>query len=276
MIIEVFNVFYFVELFIVAGVIIGCYFFLRKKPKEFQFRFLLIWCFMGFALHFLKQLAYQDVGKFHKSTAENICAVSTLVFPFIMLMKKKNVLHDFMFLMGIVGGLAGLIYPTEALGKSMLTFETMRFYFCHASLFAIPLLLALLNIRRPELKNWWAMPLCFLAYQVIIFANTALVCFTGMITKEGYTAYELFMSRQYLNNSFTFGPTDDMGEVGRIIGNLAPPFMKKDIFNINNGEVTYWPVIWLLVPSYVIFVPLYLLFSLPFTKFKRKNKKNEK
>lgn len=265
--VQVGNLYYFLELVLAIGVIIGSYLFLKNKSKRFQYIYLLVWCFLGFVLHFAKQLFYQDVTQLSKSTAENICAVSTLVFPFIMLIKKKSVLHDFMFFIGIIGGLAGMVYPTEAIGKSMFIFESIRFYFCHMSLIAVPLLLALLGLRQPELKKWWLIPLCFLGYQVIIFFNTAFLTFTGMVTREGYAAYELFMSRQYLNNSFTFGPTDDMGIVGEIIGNLTLPIMKKDIFNINNGELTYWPVVWLIIPSYLLFAPLYILFSLPFAKF---------
>lgn len=274
MIIEVGNIAYIIEVLIAFSVVLLSYFILKNKSKRFQNNYLLIWLFVGFALHFIKQLVYRDFGQLHKSTAENICAVSTLVFPFIMLIKRKSVLHDYMFLIGIVGGLAGVLYPTEALGKSMFEFETIRFYFCHMSLFAVSLLLALLDLRRPDIKKWWLIPLCFLGYQVIILLNTALLTFTGMVTKDGYTALELFLSRKYLNNSFTFGPTDDMGAVGEFIGNLTFSFMKKDIFNLNNGDVFYWPVIWLLVPSYVLFVPFYLIFTIPFTiRNRRKDKR---
>lgn len=239
--------------------------FLKKKDKEYQYKFLLIWCFINFSLHFLKQLVYFDVTKLTKSTAENICAVSTLVFPFIMLIKKNDSpLKDFMFLIGVIGGLAGMLYPTEVRNRSVFRFETFRFYFCHFSLFAIPMLLAILNIRRPRFKAIMYMPLLFLVYQLIICSNTALLCFTGWVTKGGYTQLELFLSTRYYNNSFTFGPTADMGAVGRFIGSLCPNFMKIDIFNINNGLETYWPVIWLLLPSYVLFVPLYLTFGAPF------------
>lgn len=266
------NINYFFELFILLGIFCIIYLFLKNKSEKTQYRILLIWCFLGFTLHFAKQLVYLDINSLRKSTAENICAVSTLVFPFIMQIKKKSVLHDFMFFIGITGGLAGIIYPTEAIDKSIFAFETIRFYFCHFSLFAIPLFLALFNFKRPDIKKWCLIPICFLGYELIICLNTALLCFTGLVKREGYTAFQLFIDRQYLNNSFVFGPTDDMGAFGRLIGNLTLPFMKIDIFNINNGQTTYWPVIWILIPSYILFVPLYFLTSLPFNirkKFKR-------
>ena len=113
----------------------------------------------------------------------------------------------------------------------------------------------------------------FLGYELIICLNTALLCFTGMEKREGFTAFQLFMDRQYLNNSFVFGPTDDMGAFGRFIGNLTLPIMKVDVFSINNGQTTYWPVIWLLFPSYILFVPLYLFMSF-FFNIKGKIKRN--
>jgi len=271
--IKVGNIYYFLELLILSGIFILIYFILKNKSEKTQYKVLLIWCFLGFILHFAKQLVYLDVNALRKSTAENICAVSTLVFPFIMQIKKKTVLHDFMFFIGITGGLAGLVYPTEALDKPMVAFETIRFYFCHFSLFAIPLFLALFNIKRPDIKKWWLIPICFLGYELIICLNTALLCFTGMEKREGFTAFQLFMDRQYLNNSFVFGPTDDMGAFGRFIGNLTLPIMKVDVFSINNGQTTYWPVIWLLFPSYILFVPLYLFMSF-FFNIKGKVKRN--
>jgi len=268
-IIKVGNLYYFLELIILSIIFIIIFMFLKKKDKNYQFKFLWIWCFLGFLLHFGKQLVYWNINDLHKSTLENICAVSTVVFPFIMKIRKKSVLHDFMFFIGILGGFAGIVYPTEAINEKMFCFETFRFYFCHFSLFAIPLFLALFNIHRPDLKKWWLIPVCFLGYELIICLNTAFLCFSGLVKREGYTAFQLFIDRNYLNNSFVFGPTDDMGKVGAFIGNLTLPIMKVDILNINNGKTTYWPVIWLTIPSYILFVPLYLLIAFPFS-FKRK------
>lgn len=270
--IQVGNLYYFLEIASAIFIFSIVYFLLKNRSERTKFSFLLIWCFLNFALHFLKQFFYKSPDFLHKSTAENICAVSTLCFPFIMLMKKESPLHDFMYFIGMLGGLAGIIYPTEAIGRDFLNFETMRFYFCHISLLLIPLLLAVLNIYKPKLKNVWTIPIFFLLYETIIMANTAILCFSKLVVREGFTSFQLFMSRQYMNNSFVFGPTDDTGIIGKIIGSMALPFMKLDILNINNGDITYWPVLWLIIPSIVLFVPIYLLFSLPFI-IKDKNKK---
>lgn len=270
--IEIGNFYYFMELTLAILIFIFAYFFLKNKSKNFQYKFLLIWCFLNFALHFLKQLFYNSPDQFHKSTAENICAVSTICFPFIMLIKKDSPLHDFMYFIGLLGGIAGLLDPTEAIGHSYLEFETIRFYICHMSLLLIPLLLAILDIYRPRLKNLWVIPVFFLLYEFIIMVNTAILCFTEMVVREGFTPFELFIDRQYMNNSFVFGPTDDTGKLGEIIGSMALPFMKLDILNINNGNITYWPVLWLIIPSIVLFIPIYLIFAIPFNV----NKSNKK
>lgn len=251
------------------------FFILRKKSKEFIFKFLLIWCFCNFALHFLKQLHYMSFYSLKKSTAENICAVSTIIFPFIMLYKKQGAIHDFMFMIGVIGGFAGIVFPTEAIKQPLFCFESLRFFFCHYSLFAIPVFLAVFNIYTPKLKGFWLMPLFFLIYQLIICGNTALLIVTGLHKNDDNLSFlQLFFDRNILNNSFTFGPTDDMGKVGQLIGMLCPNFLKIDIFNIFNGQTVYWPVVWLTVPSFVIFVPLYFLITLPFT-IKNKRYKTE-
>lgn len=269
---EVGNFIYFIVLAIEILLTVGLYLFLKNKSKNFTYNFLLIWCFCNFALHFLKQFSYMSFYSLRKSTAENICAVSTLVFPFIMLYKKQGSIHDFMFMIGVIGGGAGLLYPTEAIGKQVFAFDTLRFFFCHYSLFAIPLLLALTDIYRPKFKNFWKMPIYFLIYEAIICGNTALIIVSKLYKNDkNMTFIELFFDKNLLNNSFVFGPTDDMGKVGQIIGNLCPGFMKIDIFKLFNGRVVYWPVVWLIIPSIIIFIPLYLLISFPFY-YKRKEK----
>lgn len=273
--VEVGNYLYFIMIIITIGIIVGAYFLLRNKPKEFAYKVLLVWCFCNFALHFLKQFYYMSFSSLRSSTAENICAVSTMVFPFIMMYKKESILHDFMYFIGVLGGSAALIYPTEAIGKSLLAFEPIRFYFCHISLLAIPLLLAMLGFYKPRLKKIWTIPLLFLVYELIICINTGIVIDTGLYQSDKYSKVEAFFSRDILNNSFVFGPTSDMGAVGEFIGNLCPSFFKIENFALNGGNLTYIPVIWLTVPSFILFVPIYLILGSPFFIIEYKNNKEK-
>lgn len=262
---------YFAVLVVLIGLFIGIYFLLRNKKKDTQFKVLYIWCWVNFALHFLKQLFYWDVAWFKESGFVNICATSVLVFPFIMMIKKDSFLKDFMYFIGVVGGFAACVYPTEVLGKSLWRFESIRFYACHFSLLAIPLLMAIFNIYRPRMKMWWTIPLSMVIYQVILAANTAIYCFGGVVTREGFTPLQLFLDRQYQNSSFTFGPTPDMGIASEIFDFLTPKFMKYTI--PGNGRLGYWPVVWLIIPTYVILVPIYFLIGFPFWIKKKKPSK---
>lgn len=264
--VEVGNYVHILVLVFTALLNVGLYFILRNKSKETIYKVILIWCFCNFALHFLKQFAYMSVGDLRKSTAENICAVSTLVFPFIMMYKKQGSIHDFMFMIGLLGGFAGVVYPTEAIGKTFFCFETLRFFFCHISLFSIVLQLAIHDIYRPKLKNFWKMPIYFLVYETIIYINTALILFAGLTSVSGLSVPDAFFSRQYLNNSFVFGPTFDMGVLSDIMGKLCPFFLRTDYWGIfaGKGGEFFWPIIWIAIPSCFIFIPLYLLTALPF------------
>ena len=259
--VELGNPYYF--LFLLSGIAIFVLFWLclRKKSEDTKKNVLFIWLLLNFLLHFLKQLlpGYDLPGTLHKSTAENICAVSTLCFPFIMLLKKDHPLRDFMFFIGITGGMGAFLYPTEAFGRSLGEPDLYRFYFCHFTLGAVPLLSAALGLYRPRMKRFWVIPLLFLCWEAVIFLNEAVLVATGIVNSTPAQ----FFDRDIRNNGFVFGPTSDMAALGNILTAVVPPFMKKDVSGLLGGGEMYWPVLWLLIPGFVYFVPLWLLMCLP-------------
>ncbi len=263
MTVEFCNFFYFLYIVLTIGAIIGVYFALRKKNVKTKRFVLLAWLFFNFALHFIKLAfpPYRDnlPEVINKISLENICAVSTVLFPFIFLIKKQNVLHDYMYFIGFMGGLAALIYPTEALGRHPFCFESIRFYLCHSALIGVPLLAAMLGIYRPRLKYFWTIPLFFLIHELIIMINEIILIKTGVIE----TTFELFLSRAARNNSFVHGPTPDMDAIGKFLTFFTPKIFTKDIFGINGGVDFYWPVVWLAIPAFVYLIPIYCIISLP-------------
>ncbi len=260
------NIYYILYIGIIIAVIIAGYFLLRDKEKNIIRRILLIILFLNFALHFLKLLFNPYVNNLpnsiHKATLENLCAVSTVLFPFIFMIKKHTILHDYMYFIGLAGGIAALIYPTEALGESPFAFDTLRFYFCHGVLFAIPLLSAILGIYKPRLSCFWAIPLLFLAHEAIILLNEIVLIKTGLID----ATLESFLSRDSRNNSFIFGPTSDFDSIAKFLTVFVPEIFTKDIFGINGGNDFYWPIIWIIGPAVVYFIPIYTIFALPVCK----------
>ncbi len=257
------NIFYFLYIFVAAGFIVGIYFLLRNKSEK-NIKFVLFGILMfNFILHFAKLAFPPYVNGFpnsvHKASLENICAVSTVLFPFLFLLPKKTIIHDYIYFIGFMGGFFALLYPTEALGETWYAFDTVRFYICHTMLIAVPMLSALLGYRRPILKRFWAIPPLFLAHETVIMLNEIILIKSGIIN----ATLESFLSRASRNNSFVHGPTPDMDGVGKFLTFFCPEIFKRDIFGINGGVDFYWPVIWLAIPVVVYFIPLYFITAAP-------------
>ncbi len=253
------NFYYIFYIVLCAAAIVGGYFALHRRTQKTQRIALLSIAFFNFALHFLK-LAFPPYvddlpGCLHKITAENICALSTLIFPFIYLIKKHTVLHDYAFFIGVLSGFAACVYPTEALGEPAFAFDSIRFYVCHVSLIAVPLLAALIGLHRPRLKKFWVIPLLFLAHETVIMLNEILLLKTGLI--EGNL--QSFLDRGTRNNSFVHGPTPDLDGIGKVLTVFTPKLFTMDLLGINGGADFYWPVVWLIGPVTVYFIPLYFL-----------------
>ncbi len=268
MTVEFGNIYYFVYIVIAVLIISALYLLLRNKSRGVQSFVLFSLLFFNLALHFIK-LAFPPYvdglpTSIHKVTFENICAASTILFPFLFLSKSKLV-HDYMYFIGVISGLAALIYPTEALGESPIVFETIRFYICHTILIAVPLVSAMIGLHRPRSRSFWCIPLFFILHETVIMLNEIVLLNTGLINGT----LESFLSRASRNNSFVHGPTPDLDGVGKYLTMFTPDIFTKDIFGINGGQDFYWPVIWLIVPIIVYFIPIYLAISLPFVRKKK-------
>lgn len=259
--IEFGNLYYFIFLLAGAGIFTLVWFLLKDRSDKTKKLVLFIWLMLNFSLHFFKQLlpGYTLPHSLHKSTAENICAVSTLCFPFIMLLKKDHPLRDFMFFIGLSGGLGAFLYPTEAMGEPLTNPDVYRFYFCHFTLAAVPVLSAALGLYKPRMKRFWVIPLLFLCCETVIFINEAVLVSTGIVNSTPAQ----FFDRDVRNNGFVFGPTSDMAFLGNALSAVVPSFMKRDLTGLFAEGEMYWPVLWLLIPGYVYFSPLWVLMCLP-------------
>jgi len=63
----------------------------------------------------------------------------------------------------------------------------------------------------------------------------------------------------YKNSSLIWAPPD----IG-FFRFLVPEFMRTIPYGVNAGEAKYWPLLWAVVPLYVIFVPLCFLLCMIF------------
>ncbi len=264
MIVKLGNGFYFLYIGIAAVFFLLLLLILWKRGERTKRAVLLAILFFNFALHYLKQAFPPYINdqpqSLSRSTVQNLCAVSTVFFPFIFLIKKQNILHDFMYFIGMCGGFAALAFPTEALGMPAFAFDTIRFYLCHISLFAVPLASAVLGLYRPRLSRFWAIPLLFLLWETVICLNEFYMIGVGLVKAKPAD----LLNAGFRNSSFAFGVRPDFAWAKKLFDPLVPSFFRTDAFHINGGKPFYFPVLWLIVPAFVYLIPVYVVLSSPF------------
>lgn len=248
MIVEMFNIYYF--LFIILGTagIVGLYYLLRNKSPKTQKIVLASILFFNLALHFTKPL-YAPYCDNPNSCMENLwfinlCGASVLFFPFIYLSKSQTA-KDYMFYFGVISGAISFLYPTEALGNNIWTMDLWRFYICHWIIVAIPLLMFVLKHHTISYKRIWKMPLCICAVMLFIMISQVLQSELGIISLRG----DDITDTHYSNPSLLWGPTDD---VGVFFSWLTPEFMKYIPYGEFAGTPKYWPFFWI-VPSAIVY-----------------------
>lgn len=256
--VEFFNFYYFLYIFIALAFFLGLYFALRKADKKVVFRTISALLFFNLALHFAK-LAFSPYREelptsIRKVTFENICAVSTLIFPFLFLSKNKTA-RDYMFYLGVLGGIAACFYPTEALNKAPFAFDTIRFYTCHIILWTTPMLMVILGVHKLDYRRIWRSATMFLFVEGLIMVNEIVLTSIGFVSSD----LERLLSPDYRNSSFVFGIPSDYAWAEKILNIFVPK-----IFRVNplTGQKMYWPLVWLIFPVYIIFDFLFFLMSL--------------
>lgn len=258
MMVQLFNFWYFFFIIISGLSIYGIYLLLKNKSPKTQKIVLCSILFFNLALHFLKltfppystdpDRAMRDIWFI------NVCATSVLFFPFIFISKSKTA-KDYMVYLGLISGFLALLYPTEALDRSVLTLDLWRFYICHYIIFAVPLLTILLGLHKLEVKRIWKVPLCVSAMLLFIICNQILQSELGIISLRNQD----MLNVNFHNPSLIWGPTDG---VAVIFSWLTPDFMKTIPWGEFKGQPKYWPFFWMLpgVIVYFILIPLIICF----------------
>lgn len=262
--VQLFNVYYFIFLFLAVASYTGLYFIGRNKSEKFKKRFINVLMWVLFAQHLLKQLIPEYMARFpesiRNSTFENICAVSALVFPFINLTKNKT-LKDYMYYFGVFGGMGAMLFPTEALGQPFYSLDVLRFYFAHFLIFACPLLVVHYGLHTLSLNRLWRVPICLIGTMCLILVNEVILIGIGLVD---FDIQKLF-SDSFRNYSFVFGPMPELKPYLGFIDALVPSFMKHGLVGEAAVYVNYWPILWVIIPGFVYLPIGAFLVSLPFT-----------
>ena len=251
MLVRMFNFWYFFWIVISAGAIVGLYFLLRNKSEKTKKIVLASILFLALLVHFLKLLippySINETARLRDSWFINICGANIFFFPFLFLTKNKYI-KDYMFYIGLLGGGLALLYPTEALNKTLenpYVLEVIRFYFHHFTLLAVPLLMVILGLHKISYKRVLSCPIGLLLLMLFIMLNQVLQSELGFVPLRSAD----FFAIGYQNTSFIWGPGSD--DLAKPFALLCPKFFKTVPVGEFKGQEKYWPWFWIIVPVFV-------------------------
>lgn len=258
-----FNIWYFFWLAISIGSFVGLFFLLRKRSDKTKKIVLFSFLVFAFALHFAKALfpPYStDVSRLYRdSWFVNICGANIGLFPFFFFMKNKYV-KDYMFYLGILGGALAILYPAEPMAKvdqASEWIDIIRFYIHHSILWQTPLLMVVLKLHKLSYRRLLALPISFCCVMMFIMINQVLQSELGYIPLRD----DNFFNINYKNSSMIWGPD---GAIGQVFAIFCPSWFKTVPVGPHAGEEKYWPLIWLVIPMYILLVPICFLMCIGF------------
>ena len=253
--IQMFNGWYWFWLILSVGSVISLYFILRNKSQTTQKVVLFLILIVGLLAHFLKCLyppySINTARRMSDVWFINICGANIGLFPFLFISKSK-VAKDFMFYLGILGGLVALLYPMEPMLKANQAAEWMdiiRFYFHHTMLFGVPLLMVIFKLHTLSYKRIMWQPVCLMGLFLFIMLNQVFASELGFVPLRGDEITEI----TYKNSSYIWGPDDG---IGKILAIFCPEIFTYVPVGSSTGLVKYWPWFWLICPVFILLPPI--------------------
>ena len=255
--IQMFNIWYFLWLFLSVGGIVGLYFLLRNKSTRTQKIVLFSLLAFGLLLHFLKvyipPYSVDEARKWRDAWFVNICGANIALFPFLFFSKNKYV-KDYMFYIGVLSGIIAIVYPQEPLAKSNQIgefWDIVRFYYHHWMLLAVPLLMVLFKQHTLSYKRIHSAPIGLLLLMLFIMLNQIFQSELGYIPLRNADIFDT----HYKNSSYIWGPgTDDA--IGGFLKLFCPKFFTKIPVGQYAGQTKYWPWFWMIFPVFILVIPL--------------------
>jgi hypothetical protein len=230
-----------------------------RKRRQVLFSILLFGLFLHVFKVFFPPYSTLD-HPFRKLSLENICAVSTVFFPFIFLMRNKT-LKDYMVMAGIVSGILAFVYPSNAVSqtfdgiffgdKNAFSFEVIRFYVAHWIIFTVPYAMLRFKIHTLSAKRVLRPPMILISVLFLIYINELVLTQLGWVPKE-----DLY-NPEGRNPSLIFGIPGSSEKAGWILLVFVPAFL---LVHPVTGEAFSWPVLWMVIPLFIYATVLSFLF----------------
>lgn len=246
-VLEILNFYYFVWVAMIPMAIIIVYYLLKNWSDKKKYWFLFGLTVFMWIVHFSRYWLEPEL-KMYNMFFTDFCGFSTLLYPFLMLSKKK-VFKDYMFYLGAVMSMAAVFYPHPIIGDYLYEFNSIRFYLAHLILVMVPMLLVMWKMHVPDIRNLWYM---FLLLIIGAFYNMALSAFF----------IEVGLRDDLANYMGAWGNTEDFFEVAQIIAPWITYTKVVDGVNVTSPI----PFLYILPAAAAFLFPFWSLMTLPFIK----------
>lgn len=128
-----------------------------------------------------------------------------------------------MYYIGILSGVGAMLIPTEALGKELLSFDILRFYYVHIVIFTAPMLMVKFGFHKLDYRRVFQLPLSFIIILVVILVNEVILIAAGFVQTDMAT----FLNQTERNSSFIFGPTKYFDNFIGLVMVFVPSLLKN-------------------------------------------------
>lgn len=235
------------------------FFVLRGKSRKTSERVILFIMLINLFQHLFKSFLYPQyhgMGFTALSTAYNVCAFLIIFSPLALLL-KIGFLSDFFFFSGSVAGIIAIILPYWHIGRPLFDEEVIRFFICHALLFASSILPLVLKIHKPSYKRFYLVGICFFSAILLIILNDVFCLKIGIYPGVSITE-GVYGAMKKINPCWSYGPPEPFSGLLAVAKRLSP-----DVLVIRNGAYSPTPVLWYFFPGYsIITIISFLVFSL--------------
>lgn len=252
--IEIFSLFHLLWVIIALLIILIIYKLFKNKSDKFKFYFLFSLTIFSWVVHFSRiwldpNLVTTDLF------FTNLCGLSTLLFPFFYISKKK-ILKDYMYYVGGFFAFLSFAYPYTIEGSDIFSYNTIRFFLAHLLLMIVPILLAAWGMHKPNYKNLGWMFVFVMAGGIYNMAISAFFVEVGLMTTlQNYMGVwgneaDVFRSANFFSRIITYN---------KLVDGI---YVKTPI-----------PFLYMVPATFIIANPIWIAMSIPFMK-KKKRKQN--
>jgi hypothetical protein len=196
---EIFSFGYFVWSFLAILLMVLLYFGFRHKSDRFQLNLLFGFTIFAWVLHFSRIWLDPDL-KLYTIAFEDMCGFNTMLYPFL-LKSKNRVTKDIMYFVAGLFAAHSLFYPNNIEGDPYWYYNTIRFFFAHFILVAVPVLLVAWKLHKPSLKSYPYLLVYISIAGFYVFTLSVVLVETGLAPRYfnymglwggNGTVYELF------------------------------------------------------------------------------------